>query len=107
MLTETASDFIDTAGFAESVTYKHYNSATGLYDADASIDAIVVDNFPNQEDHPETGMGFAVAELSVAAADVTPHHMDRFTFHDYTWDVAPGGWHRSNIFYKVELVRGL
>ncbi len=105
MLTENASDFIND-DFQEDVTYSHYNSDTKFYDADETIQGIIDDDYPNQEDHSQRGLRFAVATLIVPAASIPDlHFRDRFTFHGYTWEVSEEGFQKSNVIVTINLVR--
>jgi len=82
-----SDDFDDFDDEKESVTYTPDGGEA------TTIQAVVNDNFPNQEDYLGRGIRFAVAEIHVAAADVTnPKHGDVYTFHGEDWNLGPDGY---------------
>jgi hypothetical protein len=80
-------DFDDFDDEKESVTYTPDGGEA------KTIQAVINDNFPNQEDYLGRGLYFAVAELHAAVADISnPQHGDVFTFHGHSWNVGPEGY---------------
>lgn len=92
--------------WGESVT-----GSPGAGGSSSTITAVVDTNFPNQEDHPQRGVRFAIATITVSADDWTPHVKDQFNFRGHDWEMAPEAWEESLLsandikVYKGNLVR--